>query len=157
MATALARASAAVYAQLEHDGVAGLEVATTDEAMADLQRRAGLAAEAGLPAQVLDAVQAAACAPELVDSRRCVGGVLYPADGTARASTITAALAQRATGGGARFVHDAAVTAIDTHGNHVRCTAAAAKPMPPTTSYSPAASRTAVDWLQEIARRYTPG
>jgi len=126
VATELARASAASYAQLEHeglagfDGVGGLEVATTDEAMTDLQRRAGLAAEVGLPARVLDAAQAVACAPALVDPHGCVGGVLYPADGTARAGTITAALAQRAVSAGAQFVHDAAVTAIDTRGNRVR-------------------------------------
>jgi len=126
VATELARASAASYEELVHEGlpgfdrVGGLEVATTDEAMADLQRRAQLAAEAGLPARVLDAAQAADCAPYLVDPRGCVGGVLYPDDGTARAGTITAALVQRAIGAGARFVHDAAVTAIDTRGDRVR-------------------------------------
>lgn len=126
VATALARASAAAYDQLEYEGLAGfdrvggLEVATTDKAMADLQRRAGLATEVGLPARVLDAAQAVACAPELVDPRGCVGGVLYPADGTAQAATITAALAQRATSAGARFVHDAAVTAVDTRGDRIR-------------------------------------
>jgi len=125
VATELARASAAAYAQLEYEGltgfdrVGGLEVATTNGAMADLQRRAGLAAEVGLPARVLDAAQAVACAPELVDPRGCVGGVLYPADGTARAATITAALAQRGAGAGAQFVHNAAVSTIDTRGDHV--------------------------------------
>jgi len=126
VATELARASAAAYDQLEHDGVAGfdrvggLEVAITDEAMTDLLRRARLAAEVSLPAQVLDSAQASACASQLVDPRDCVGGVLYPADGTARASTITAALAHRAASAGARFVHDAAVTAIDTSGDRVQ-------------------------------------
>lgn len=89
--TELARASAASYEKLVHEGlpgfdrVGGLEVATTDEAMVDLQRRDRLAAEWGLPARVLDAVQAADCAPQLVDPRGCLGGVLYPGDGTARA------------------------------------------------------------------------
>ncbi len=126
VATELARASAACYEELEHEGVAGfdrcggLEVATTDEAMADLRRRAGLAEKRGLPARVLDSAQAADCAPQMVDPRACVGGVLYPDDGTARAGTITAALTQRATRAGAQFVRDTAVTAIDLHGDRVR-------------------------------------
>jgi len=126
VATGRAGARAACYEELEHEGVSGfdrcggLEVATTDEAMADLRRRAGLAATRGLPARVLDSAQAADCAPQLVNPRGCIGGVLYSDDGTARAGTITAALTQRATRAGAHFVHDTAVIAIDMHGDRVR-------------------------------------
>lgn len=126
ISTELARISVNVYTQLEHAGhagfdrVGGLEVATTDEAMAGLRRRAGRAGETGLTAQVLDGAQAAACAPQLVEPRGCVGGVLYPADGIARAGTITAALAQRAASAGVQFVYGTTVRAIDTRGGSVR-------------------------------------
>ena len=101
VATALARASAACYERLEHGGragfdrVGGLEVAYPPAAMSDLERRAALADGADLGARVLDPAQAVALAPGLVDPERCVGGVLYPQDGTARAGVITAALKDR--------------------------------------------------------------
>lgn len=125
VATGLARASADAYSRLERGGqrgfdrVGGLEVAGTVAAMASLRRRAELAGVAGLTARVLDAAETAACAPELVDVGRCVGGVLHPEDGTARADVITAAYKERAVRNGAVLVHDAAVTAVDRVGDRV--------------------------------------
>jgi glycine/D-amino acid oxidase-like deaminating enzyme len=72
--TELARGSAAVYDELEHSGRVGfdrvgcLEVAAGGAAMLELERRAALAAEHGLPAQALDAAQAKDRAPRLVDA-----------------------------------------------------------------------------------------
>jgi len=125
VATELARASATCYERLDLGGLAGfdrvggLEVASTPAAMADLRRRAALAQESGLPAQVLDAAETVACAPGLIGADHCVGGVRYPHDGTARAAVITHLLKARAAGAGARFVYDAGVTAIDVWGDQV--------------------------------------
>jgi len=124
--TGLARASADCYERLEHDSlsgfdrVGGLEVASTPAGMADLERRAALAHDAGLPADVCDTAQAMECEPVLVGPDSCVGGVLYPDDGTARAEVVTAALKDSASSAGTHFVFDAAVTAIDVRGDQVR-------------------------------------
>jgi glycine/D-amino acid oxidase-like deaminating enzyme len=124
--TELARSSAEIYETLEHSGergfdrVGGLEVATSAEGMALLARRAQLAAEHGLPAALLDRSQSAALASHLVDPGRCLGGVFYERDGTARATVITAALRERAARAGAHFVYDSEVTAIDVAAARVR-------------------------------------
>lgn len=126
VATELARTSSDAYERLEHRGLAGfdrvggLEVATSSAEMTRLEVRAELAGTYRLPAQILTASQAAECAPSLVDRGACIGGVLYPHDGTARANVITAAYKVRAMQGGATFVHDAAVTAISVNGREVR-------------------------------------
>ena len=126
VATELARTSSDAYERLEHRGLAGfdrvggLEVATSSAETTRLEVRAELAGTYRLPAQILTASQAADCAPSLVDRGACIGGVLYPHDGTARANVITAAYKVRAMQGGATFVHDAAVTAISVNGREVR-------------------------------------
>jgi glycine/D-amino acid oxidase-like deaminating enzyme len=130
VATELARASAAIYEQLHTGGhagfdrVGGLEVACTATAMNDLLRRAALAQTAGLTARVLDAAETVALAPQLINPDRCIGGVLYPADGTARAEVITTALKAKAEAAGARFRYDTTVTGIDVGGSSVRGVAA---------------------------------
>ena len=136
VATELARASAVKYEQIRYGGragfdrVGGLEVATTPGGMADLERRATLAVEAGVPVRVLAPEQAASAAPALVDPRRCTGGLLYPHDGTTRADVITAALRERAVESGARFVYAARAIGIETHADRVTAarTATAAFP-----------------------------
>ena len=96
VATELARTSSDAYERLEHRGLAGfdrvggLEVATSSAEMTRLEIRAELAGSYRLPAQSLTASQAAESAPSLVDREVCIGGVLYPRDGTARADVITA-------------------------------------------------------------------
>lgn len=120
--TRLAERSAQVYEGLRchgepgFDRVGGLEVAQSPAAWDQLERRAGLAAEAGLPAQLLGPRETVELAPELVDLNGCVGGLLFPRDGTARARVITVALQQRARSSGVRFVHDTAVQGISTSG-----------------------------------------
>ena len=123
--TELARQSADLYERLEHhdrpgfDRVGGLEVAGSTAAVHQLERRAELAAEAGLPAQLLTPTQAADAAPELVDPRTCRAGLLFPDDGTARARTVTAALVHRARAGGARFLYGTTVTGLDISGGRI--------------------------------------
>lgn len=120
--TQLADRSVQVYGGLHFHGVAGfdrvggLEVAQSSQAWDQLQRRAGLAAEAGLPAQLLEPQETVARAPDLVDPDGCVGGLLFARDGTARARVITAALQERARSTGVRFVYDTPVEGISAGG-----------------------------------------
>jgi glycine/D-amino acid oxidase-like deaminating enzyme len=82
--TGLARLSAQVYQGLAQRGtlgfdrVGGLEVATSPAAARELERRAALAADAGLPARLLEPAQAARLAPDLVDPASCRAGLLFP-------------------------------------------------------------------------------
>ncbi|MER5389410.1 FAD-binding oxidoreductase [Saccharopolyspora sp. NPDC002686] len=120
--TELARASAELYDDLELDGtrgfdrVGGVEVADSPEAAEKLAERAELAAAAGLPHRLLDAAETAWLAPDLINPARCRAGLHFPADGTARAGVITAALRERSS---AQFVADAAVVGIDLRGDRV--------------------------------------
>lgn len=120
--TQLARLSAQIYAGLRAHGkqgfdrVGGLEVAQTPTAWEQLERRAGMAAHAGLPARLLGPRETVQQAPDLVDPDGCVGGLLFEHDGTARARIITAALREQAASAGVRFLHDADVLAIDADG-----------------------------------------
>ncbi|MGH8277376.1 MAG: NAD(P)/FAD-dependent oxidoreductase, partial [Steroidobacteraceae bacterium] len=123
--TALARASVNCYQQLSlagcggFDRVGGLEAATTVAFMSELERRAERASDSGIEARILNPAEAAACAHDLIDPARCVGAVLYPDDGTARADVITAALRNRAARSEVRFRFDTAVEAIDLQGDRV--------------------------------------
>lgn len=120
--TQLAERSAQVYEDLHSHGkpgfdrVGGLEVAQSPAARDQLERRARLATEAGLPAQLLEPQETVDLAPDLVDPQGCVGGLLFPRDGTARARVITAALQERARSAGVRFVHDTEVQGISSEG-----------------------------------------
>ncbi|MCI2421932.1 FAD-binding oxidoreductase [Saccharopolyspora sp. K220] len=131
--TELARASAALYDDLEFNGerafdrVGGVEVAFTPEAVAKLEERAELAAAAGLPHRLLDAAETVALAPELIDPAHCVRGLHFADDGTARAGIITAALRKRSN---ARFVDDAAVVGIEIRGNQVSSVRTATESFP---------------------------
>lgn len=120
--TQLANRSARVYEDLHFygkagfDRVGGLEVAQSPAARDQLERRAKLAAEVGLAAQLLEPKEAVDLAPDLVDRDGCVGGLLFSGDGTARARVITAALQERARSAGVRFVHDTPVKGISAEG-----------------------------------------
>jgi glycine/D-amino acid oxidase-like deaminating enzyme len=123
--TRLARASAARYRDLKHQGVegftrsGGLEVATTAAGLSELERRAALAAIQGLPVQQLNVADIVARSPELIDPNTCVGGTFYPDDGTAHADVLNKALVVRARALGVTFLYDSKVTAIDTQGGRV--------------------------------------
>lgn len=120
--TQLAERSARVYEGLHmrgergFDRVGGLEIAQSTVAWEQLKRRATLAAEAGLPAELLGPQETVDRAPDLVDPVGCIGGLLFRRDGTARAQVITAALQERALSTGVRFVHERAVRRISVGG-----------------------------------------
>jgi len=122
--TALAIASAQLYEELGpgragFDRMGGLEVARTERSLRNLERRARLAAERGVKALVVGPDEAAEAAPVFVDRETCLGGVLYPEDGAARADILTSALRDQAARSGARFCFGAGVSAIDTRGDRV--------------------------------------
>ena len=120
--TELAALSTDVYEGLHVDGTAGydrvggLEVAVSADGLRQLQRRAALAEQSGLPHRLLDPEQAVRLAPELVGAEGCAGGLWFERDGTARARVITAALQQRAVAAGVRLLHRTSVTAVDSGG-----------------------------------------
>lgn len=91
--------------------VGGLEVATTEERLADLHRKQGWAASRGIPAAVVDAGECARRHP-LVDPSRVLGGLYTPTDGLAEASRAVTALMRRAQARGAEFRGSTRVTGI---------------------------------------------
>jgi glycine/D-amino acid oxidase-like deaminating enzyme len=118
--SALARRSAEVYRELSaFDPVGAVELAETSGAAEVLAARAEAAVAAGVPATLLDPVDAARLAPRLVDPARVEAALHLPLDGAARADVATAALRVRAEAAGVRFVPDAKVTGIDVRGDRV--------------------------------------
>lgn len=62
------------------------------------------------------------CGPpifRLFVAQDCVGGVLYPHDGTARADLVTGQFRDRATRAGVRFVFGTEAIGIDTSANRI--------------------------------------
>jgi glycine cleavage system T protein len=96
--TRLAQETTALFGALELDGepcfhaVGGLEVATTQERWAELDRRYGRALSFGVPAALLDPDEVRALI-ELIDSERILGALHTPADGIAKAVRAAAAMA----------------------------------------------------------------
>ncbi|MEU1294457.1 FAD-dependent oxidoreductase [Streptomyces sp. NPDC005840] len=113
-----ARQTVAKFTSLEVDGVScfatvgGLELATTPERLADLHRRAGLAAARGIRGEVVDAARCTELWP-LLDGSRILGGFHTPGDGVARALLACRAQQDRATARGARFLDRHTVTGIE--------------------------------------------
>ncbi|MER8186083.1 FAD-dependent oxidoreductase [Kitasatospora sp. NPDC094015] len=112
------------YAALELDGrwcfrpVGGLEVATTPERVAELERRRGFATAWGLESRLLDPDECAALHP-LLDRERVLAGLHTPGDGLAHALRAGEAQARSATGRGARFLAHHRVTGIDSTAGRV--------------------------------------
>ncbi|MFW6690815.1 NAD(P)/FAD-dependent oxidoreductase [Streptomyces sp. MAR4 CNX-425] len=131
--TELARATVRIYRSLGDDapgrarpgGGAGfeetgcLEVATSPAAYGTLRRRAALAREAGLAARLVDAGEAAALAPRLVDPATAVAGLHFPGDGTARAGLLTAAQRRLAEAAGAEFADGTEATGLEIRAGRV--------------------------------------
>ncbi|MFB7462568.1 FAD-dependent oxidoreductase [Streptomyces sp. NPDC056224] len=105
------------FSALEVDGlpcfnpVGGLELATTEERLADLHRRAGYAASWGIRGELVSAGRCKELWP-LLDTSRILGGFFTPDDGLARAVPACRAQMERARSRGARFLERHTVTGI---------------------------------------------
>lgn len=106
--TTFASYTASKFLSLAVDGercfnqVGGLEVATTEQRLAELHRRQGWATSWGLPASVIDPQECAKLHP-LLDADRILGGLYVETDGLAKAARVVVALAHRAQSRGAVF------------------------------------------------------
>jgi glycine cleavage system aminomethyltransferase T/glycine/D-amino acid oxidase-like deaminating enzyme len=122
--TQLARYTVEKFSGLDLDGqwcfnqVGGLEVATTPERLADLQRRHGWATSWGVESRVVDADECVRLHP-LLDRDRVLGGFHIPSDGLAKAPRVVAALMRRAQARGAVFQGSTRVTGIAQAGGRV--------------------------------------
>ncbi len=98
--------------------VGGLEIATTEDRLQDLHRRAGWNRSYGVEADVIDADECAKLFPML--NRDMVhGGLLTPGDGLALAAKGTQIVIDRARDTGVEFRDRTTVTDIETTGGRV--------------------------------------
>ena len=123
--TELAQYTARKLSGLTLDGawcfnpVGGLEVATTPERWAELQRRHGYTQAWGVEgARLVDATECARLHP-LVDPDRVLGGLHVPTDGLAKSLRAGEAQARRAVERGARFLGEHTVVDIASEGGRV--------------------------------------
>ena len=98
--------------------VGGLEVATTEERLAELHRRHGWATAWGVAARVIDPQECAKLHP-LLDPHRILGGLHVESDGLAKASRVVVALTRRAQSRGAEFRGSTRVVGIEHSGGKV--------------------------------------
>ncbi|MFF9244298.1 FAD-dependent oxidoreductase [Streptomyces sp. NPDC014801] len=107
--TELARYTVEKFSSLEVDGkpcflqVGGLEVATSPERLAEIQRRHGWLASWGIDSRLLNADECVERHP-LVDRDKVLGGLFVPTDGLAKAVLAVEAQIRRATERGVRFL-----------------------------------------------------
>jgi glycine cleavage system aminomethyltransferase T/glycine/D-amino acid oxidase-like deaminating enzyme len=85
------------------ESLGGLEIATTEERLTDLHRKAGWAQSWGIPGELIDVDACVAMYP-LLDASQIYGGLHTPTDGLARALRAASVQAERATSRGARFI-----------------------------------------------------
>ncbi|MEU1513210.1 FAD-dependent oxidoreductase [Streptomyces sp. NPDC005811] len=98
--------------------IGGLEVATTPERLAELERRHGWLTSWGVAGRLLTPEEAVETHP-LLDRERILGGFHIPSDGLAKALRAAEAQARRAGERGARFLPHHTVTGIETAGDRV--------------------------------------
>lgn len=107
--TELARYTVEKFCSLEVDGkpcflqVGGLEVATSPERLAEIQRRHGWITAWGVEARLLTPDECVEQHP-LVDRDKILGGLLIPTDGLAKAVLAVEAQIRRASERGVRFL-----------------------------------------------------
>ena len=122
--TEFARYTVEKYNGLTLDGqwcfnqVGGLEVATSPERLAEIQRRHGWLTSWGVDSRLLGPEESAALHP-LLDVEKILGGFHIPGDGLANALRAGEAQARRAIARGARFHAHHTVTGIETTGDRV--------------------------------------
>jgi glycine cleavage system aminomethyltransferase T/glycine/D-amino acid oxidase-like deaminating enzyme len=116
--TDFARYTVDKYRELSLDGqwcfrpVGGLELATTPQRWAELQRRHGLATSWGVDSRLLSAQECGRLWP-LLDTDRVYGGFHVPGDGLAKAVRAGEAQARLAIDRGARILDRQKVTGIE--------------------------------------------
>ncbi|GAB3269049.1 GcvT family protein [Arthrobacter pigmenti] len=96
----------------------GIETATTEARMAELQRRHGLATSWGLETRMLDPDETVKMHP-LVDRDYILGSLYIPSDGLASSLLAVELLRKRAESRGARFVPGVTVTGVDSDAGRV--------------------------------------
>ena len=122
--TEFARYTVEKFCGLDLDGqrcfsqVGGLEVATTSERLADLQRKHGWATSWGVPARLVDTAECLALHP-LLDQATVLGGLHVATDGLASALRSGEAQARRAIARGARFLPRHTVLDVSSTGGRV--------------------------------------
>ncbi|MEV1295086.1 FAD-dependent oxidoreductase [Pseudonocardia sp. NPDC049635] len=122
--TRLAAATVAKYSALRAQGTpclrstGGLEVATTPERLADLHRRHGWAAAAGVESRLLEPGECATLYP-LLDKERVLGGLHVRGDGVAGPVDAAREQARAAIHRGAVFLQGRTVTAVEQRGDRV--------------------------------------
>lgn len=98
--------------------VGGLEIATTEDRLRDLHRRAGWNRSYGVEADVIDAEECARLFP-MLNRDMVLGGLLTPGDGLALAAKGTQLVIERARAAGVEFRDRTTVTDIETTGGRV--------------------------------------
>ncbi|HEY5835736.1 GcvT family protein [Streptomyces sp.] len=122
--TEFAKYTVEKYSGLTLDGqwcfrqVGGLEVATSPERLAELQRRHGWLSSWGVDSRLLTPEESAELHP-LLNPERILGGFHIPSDGLAKALRAGEAQARRAMARGARFLGHHTVTGIETTGDRI--------------------------------------
>src|SRR5436309_7776561 len=122
----IAQDSIRLYDELEVDGepawygVGGIEVATTEERMAELHRRRGWARSYGIEDTELLTPEETAERIPILDPSAILGSYFVPTDGIAKGVRIVTALARRAQEKGVAFEGGVTVTGFQTTGGRVR-------------------------------------
>lgn len=109
--------------------VGGLEIATTDERLQDLHRRAGWNRSYGVQAHVVDADECLRLFP-LLNPDLPLGGLLTPGDGLALAARGTQLVIERARAAGVEFRDRTTVTDIEQSGGRVTAVVAGEERFP---------------------------
>ncbi|MDX6642160.1 MAG: dimethylglycine oxidase, partial [Solirubrobacteraceae bacterium] len=118
--TKLAQETVALFTELDSfHGVGGIEVATTPERWAELDRRYGRALSFGLPASLITPEQVAGLIP-LVDPSYILGALHTPTDGIAKSVRAATAMAREAEPAGLRAFGGCEVTGFDVARGRVR-------------------------------------
>ncbi|KRE36985.1 hypothetical protein ASG73_11765 [Janibacter sp. Soil728] len=116
--TRLARDSAAVYdaAGVGFRRSGGLEVATSDAGVAEIESRVESARAKGLRAELLGPADLPASVTAFVDTSNVLAAGHFPDDGSADVQVLTLGLKTQAIERGARFLPSQRVTGINPHG-----------------------------------------
>ena len=102
------------------DRVGGLEIAVSESALANLERRARMAADPRhRSAGCSSPTRRATLAPPFVDRSSCLAGLLFPGDGVARGSVAHRRAPGRAGRGGVKVRYNTACTSIIRRGQRV--------------------------------------